>query len=124
MPAPWQVVANKYTKLQTESGNYHVDFFLPDYPATTDVEGEPYKILHLEELYIVCAKSKIPSLGVMQLEACACVGNLRIWPTRDQLLKMFRQAAKDHELGGFLSVATQPTSPDVSLHYSSEASHA
>ncbi|CAE7514413.1 unnamed protein product [Symbiodinium pilosum] len=61
----WLVVSNKYTKLQTESGNYHVDFMLPDTPATTDVEGDAYKT----------------------------------WPTRDQLLKMFREAARIHELG-------------------------
>eukprot|EP00439_Symbiodinium_sp_Y106_P067565 s322_g11.t1 len=61
----WIVVSNKYTKLQTESGNYHVDFMLPDAPATTEVEGDVYKT----------------------------------WPTRDQLLKMFRDAARIHELG-------------------------
>ena len=42
---PFKVVSNKYTKLQTESGNYHVDFFLPDAPATTEVEGDAYKTL-------------------------------------------------------------------------------
>lgn len=61
----WLVVSNKYTKLQTESGNYHVDYMLPDVPATTEVEGDAYKT----------------------------------WPTRDQLLKMFRDAAKRHNLG-------------------------
>jgi len=58
-------VSNKYTKLQTESGNYHVDFMLPDAPATSEVEGDAYKT----------------------------------WPTRDQLLKMFRDAARRHGLG-------------------------
>lgn len=61
----WLVVSNKYTKLQTESGNYHVDYMLPDVPATSEVEGDAYKT----------------------------------WPTRDQLLKMFREAAKRHNLG-------------------------
>lgn len=61
----WLVVSNKYTKLQTESGNYHVDFGFPDEPATNEVEGDLYKT----------------------------------WPTRDQLLKMFRDAARKHNLG-------------------------
>ena len=41
----FQVVSNKYTKLQTESGNYHVDFMFPDMPATSEVEGDAYKPL-------------------------------------------------------------------------------
>lgn len=40
-----EVVSNKYTKLQTESGNYHVDYMFPDMPATSEVEGDPYKPL-------------------------------------------------------------------------------
>ena len=51
------MVSNKYTKLQTESGNYHVDFMLPDTPATTDVEGDAYKKL---ALLIMLASGKKP----------------------------------------------------------------
>ncbi|CAJ1338539.1 unnamed protein product [Effrenium voratum] len=68
----WLVVSNKYTKLQTESGNYHVDFMLPDAPITTEVEGDAYKT----------------------------------WPTRDQLLKMFRDAARRHDLGSYTKFNT------------------
>jgi len=68
----WLVVSNKYTKLQTESGNYHVDYLLPDAPATSEVEGEPYKS----------------------------------WPTRDQLLKMFREGAKRHNLSNYTKFNT------------------
>jgi len=39
----WIEVPNKFTKLQTERGTYHVDYILPWKPVTEKVDGEKYK---------------------------------------------------------------------------------
>mmetsp|Transcript_27829 Transcript_27829/g.78788 ORF Transcript_27829/g.78788 Transcript_27829/m.78788 type:complete len:674 (-) Transcript_27829:112-2133(-) len=38
----WIKVANKFTKLQTERGTYHIDYIYPDAPVNKTVDGEPY----------------------------------------------------------------------------------
>eukprot|EP00440_Ansanella_granifera_P054980 gb/GFBE01059601.1/.p1 GENE.gb/GFBE01059601.1/~~gb/GFBE01059601.1/.p1 ORF type:complete len:632 (+),score=149.44 gb/GFBE01059601.1/:1-1896(+) len=63
----WMAVANKFTKLQTERGTYHVDYMLPEAKVPTHIDGEVYKT----------------------------------WPSRDQLLKMFREGAANHDLGRY-----------------------
>jgi len=60
----WMVVANKFTKLQTEKGTYHVDYIIPGAPIPQEFEDAPYKT----------------------------------WPSRDELLRMFRGSAKAHNL--------------------------
>lgn len=60
----WMVVANKFTKLQTEKGTYHVDYLNPE--------------------------AQVPGfIGEMEYKT---------WPTRDELLVMFREAALRHKL--------------------------
>mmetsp|Transcript_34393 Transcript_34393/g.79874 ORF Transcript_34393/g.79874 Transcript_34393/m.79874 type:complete len:625 (-) Transcript_34393:137-2011(-) len=60
----WMVVANKFTKLQTEKGTYHVSYFLPQSDIPDRFDDVMYKT----------------------------------WPTRDQLLTMFRNQAAEHGL--------------------------
>lgn len=60
----WMVVANKFTKLQTEKGTYHVDYLIPEAKIPTNFGDMEYKT----------------------------------WPTRDELLRMFREQAKEYGL--------------------------
>mmetsp|Transcript_102000 Transcript_102000/g.283872 ORF Transcript_102000/g.283872 Transcript_102000/m.283872 type:complete len:626 (-) Transcript_102000:191-2068(-) len=60
----WMVVANKFTKLQTEKGTYHVNYLLPGSEIPKWFDDVPYKT----------------------------------WPSRDSLLKMFRDQAAAHGL--------------------------
>jgi len=60
----WMVVANKYTKLQTEKGTYHVDYINSSAECPSFFKDLPYMI----------------------------------WPSRDQLLQMFRVSARKNGL--------------------------
>lgn len=60
----WITVANKFTKLQTERGTYHVDYLDPDCDCPTSFNDLPYTT----------------------------------WPSRDELLHMFRVSAQKHGL--------------------------
>lgn len=60
----WMGVANKFTKLQTERGTYHVNFMLEGLEVPEQYADTPYKT----------------------------------WPTRDQLIRMFRESAREHGL--------------------------
>mmetsp|Transcript_64778 Transcript_64778/g.163076 ORF Transcript_64778/g.163076 Transcript_64778/m.163076 type:complete len:647 (-) Transcript_64778:49-1989(-) len=60
----WMVVANKFTKLQTERGTYFCDYILPGVEPPKFFGDVPYNT----------------------------------WPSRDQLLTMFRESARDHGL--------------------------
>jgi len=39
----WHHVANKFTKLQTERGTYHLDYIFPEKPVPTEFDGLEYK---------------------------------------------------------------------------------
>eukprot|EP00413_Alexandrium_margalefii_P013573 CAMPEP_0204531224 /NCGR_PEP_ID=MMETSP0661-20131031/11049_1 /ASSEMBLY_ACC=CAM_ASM_000606 /TAXON_ID=109239 /ORGANISM="Alexandrium margalefi, Strain AMGDE01CS-322" /LENGTH=631 /DNA_ID=CAMNT_0051537365 /DNA_START=67 /DNA_END=1962 /DNA_ORIENTATION=+ len=60
----WIKAANKFTKLQTERGTYHVNYCLPWQPV-------PFKVGELD---------------------------YKTWPSRDALLYMMRQNAREHDL--------------------------
>mmetsp|Transcript_25192 Transcript_25192/g.63972 ORF Transcript_25192/g.63972 Transcript_25192/m.63972 type:complete len:626 (-) Transcript_25192:73-1950(-) len=60
----WMGVANRFTKLQTEKGTYHVNYIIPG--------------------------AEVPkSFGSLRYKT---------WPSRDQLLRMFRESAREHGL--------------------------
>ena len=50
-------------RLRTESGNYHVDYMLPDVPATTEVEGDAYKWLGERSYHLPAGLLSVKKVG-------------------------------------------------------------
>lgn len=92
----WINVANRFTKLQTEKGTYHVDFINPGNEVPTMFKDSTYKT----------------------------------WPTRDQLLTMFRESARAHGLYEFTrfqmnveKVRPMPGRAEYSVQVTPEGGH-